>query len=285
MRAARLRPFNLTRATAALDENGKIATFDAKVATPSVSKWSRLMFLIREDGVDEQAVEGLIDLPYDIPNTQIEWVDHDPGIPVHFWRSVGASHNAFVIETLIDELAVAAGEDPLEFRRRHLQDRPRHLAGLDRIADAADWHRPVPQRVGRGMAVVASFGSIAAQAVEVRLVEGALKVDRVTCVIDCGVAVNPGQIEAQMHSNVAYGLSAFLRGEITLEDGAIEQSNFHDYEPLRMPEMPKVDVHIIEGADAPGGVGEPGLPPLLPALANAVFALTGERVTRLPYSA
>lgn len=284
MRAARLRPFNRTRATGVLDEAGKLAGLDVKVATPSISRWSKLLFLIRDDGVDEQAVEGLINLPYDIPNKRVEWVDHDPQVPVHFWRSVGASHNAFVVETLMDELAIAGGQDPLDFRRTHLVAKPRHLAVLDRLAREADWRSPAAAGVGRGMALAESFESIVGQAVDVRLSAGTLVVDRVTCVIDCGVAVNPGQIEAQMQSSVAFGLSAFLRGEITLDDGAVEQSNFHDYEPVRMPEMPRVSVHILEGHDQPGGVGEPGLPPLLPALANAVFSLTGEPLARLPFA-
>lgn len=284
MRAARYRPFNMTRATGTLDEAGNLAALDVKVAVPSVAKWSGALFLIRKDGVDKQAVEGLIDLPYNIPNMHVEWIDHDPKIPIHFWRSVGSSHNPFVVESLVDDLAKTAGKDPLDFRRHLLRDRPRHLAVLNQLSRDAQWAKPAPAGVGRGLALVESFGSIVAEAAEVRIIDGSLTVDRVTCVVDCGVAVNPGQIEAQMHSSIVYGLSAFLRGEITLSDGAIEQSNFHDYEPLRMPEMPKIAVRIMEGDDKPGGVGEPGLPPLLPAVANAVFALTGKRITRLPYA-
>ncbi len=283
MRAGRYRSFNLTRATGILDDTGDLAALDIKVAKPSVSKWSRLPFLIRDDGVDEQAVEGLVNLPYDIPNIRIEWVDHDPGLPVHFWRAVGSSHNPFVVESLIDDLADAAGQDPIVFRRRLLRNQPRHLAVLDRLATEAGWSKPVEANVGRGVALVASFESIVGEVAEVRIVEGELRVDKVTCVVDCGVAINPGQVEAQMHSSIVFGLSAFLRGEITITDGEVEQSNFHDYEPLRLPEMPEIDVSIMEGADEPGGVGEPGLPPLLPAVANAVFDLTGERITRLPF--
>lgn len=283
MRAGRYRSFNLARATGILDEAGELAVLDIKVAKPSVSKWSRLPFLIRDDGVDEQAVEGLVKLPYDIPNTRIEWVDHDPGLPVHFWRAVGSSHNPFVVESLIDDLADAAGQDPMVFRRRLLRNEPRHLAVLDRLAAAAGWSTPVAADVGRGLALVASFESIVGEVAEVRIVEGELRVSKVTCVVDCGVAVNPGQVEAQMHSSIVFGLSAFLRGEITISDGEVEQSNFHDYEPLRLPEMPEIHVSIMEGADEPGGVGEPGLPPLLPAVANAIFDLTGERITRLPF--
>ncbi len=284
MRAGRYRPFSITRAAGTLDAAGNLSALEVRIAKPSVSKWSGLLFLIRKDGVDLQAVEGLINLPYDIPNTRVEWVDHDSKIPVHFWRAVGSSHNPFVVESLMDDLAKHAGRDPLEFRRQLLKGRPRHLAVLDRLAREADWATPAPAGVGRGLALVESFESIVAQAVELRIVDGDLKIDRVTCVIDCGVAVNPGQIEAQMHSSIIFGLSAFLRGEITLAAGQIEQSNFHDYEPLRMNEIPRIDVSIIEGSDKPGGVGEPGLPPVLPATANALFALTGERLTRLPHA-
>ncbi|MES0812198.1 molybdopterin cofactor-binding domain-containing protein [Roseibium sp. SCPC15] len=283
MRAGRYRAFNLTRATGTLDKVGEIAALDIKIAKPSVSKWSRLPFLIRDDGVDEQAVEGLVNLPYDIPNTRIEWIDHDPGLPVHFWRAVGASHNPFVVESLIDDLAHVSGQDPLGLRRKLLRSKPRHLAVLDKLADEAGWSAPINADVGRGVALVTSFESIVGEVAEVQIVDGELHVHKVTCVIDCGVAVNPGQVEAQMHSSIVFGLSAFLRGEITLSDGEIDQSNFHDYEPLRLPEMPQINVSILEGAEEPGGVGEPGLPPLLPAVANAVFSLTGERVTQLPF--
>ncbi|MEM7303207.1 MAG: molybdopterin cofactor-binding domain-containing protein [Pseudomonadota bacterium] len=283
MRAGRYRSFSLTRASGSLDDAGKLVALDVKIAKPSVSKWSRLPFLIREDGVDEQAVEGLINLPYDIANTRVEWVDHDPGVPVHFWRAVGSSHNPFVIESLFDELAVAADQDPLTFRRRLLKSKPRYLAVLDKLAEDASWTSRAPANTGRGLALVTSFESIVGEVAEARIVDDELHVDRVSCVIDCGVAVNPGQVEAQMHSSIVFGLSAFLRGEITLEDGEIQQSNFHDYEPVRLPEMPKISVSILEGADTPGGVGEPGLPPLLPAIANAVHGLTGKRMTQLPF--
>lgn len=284
MRAARFRSFNLTMATGSIDDAGNLSALDVKIAKPAVSKWSGLKFLIRKDGVDTQAIEGLAKLPYDIPNTRIEWVDHDIKLPVHFWRSVGASHNSFVIESLMDDLAKKAGKDPIKFRQSQLQRKPRHLAVLDQLVKQTNWNEPSPTGIGRGMAIVESFDSIVAEAAEVQINDGDLVVNKVTCVVDCGVAINPGQIEAQMQGSIVYGLSAFLRGEITLSDGAIEQSNFHDYEPLRMPEMPEVNVHIIEGDEKPGGIGEPGLPPLLPAVANAIFALNGERITRLPYN-
>ena len=165
MRAGRYRPFNLTRAFGSLDDAGKISAVGMKIAAPSISKWSGLNFLIRKDGVDEQAVEGLINLPYAIPNTQTEWVDHDPGIPVHFWRAVGASHNPFVVETLIDELAAKAGKDPLNFRRDHLRGKSRHLEVLARLEKEARWNEPLSPGVGRGLAIVESFESIVAEGV------------------------------------------------------------------------------------------------------------------------
>jgi len=282
MRAAYYRPFNLTRARGTLDSEGNMLALDVKVATPSVASWAGARFMIRKDGIDEQAVEGLVDLPYNIPNIRISWVEHDTKIPVHFWRAVGSSHNPFVLESLIDDLAVEAGMEPIAFRRRLLQGQPRYLAVLDRLVSDAGWKQPAPRGVGRGMAIVRSFGSIVAQAVEISQDNGELHVAKVFCVVDCGIAINPGQIEAQMHSSIIYGLGALLRGQITIDDGAIEQSNFHDFEPLRHAEMPQISVSIIEGDDKPGGVGEPGLPPILPAVANAVRALTGKRTVRLP---
>ena len=284
MRAGRYRPFNMTRATGTLDADGNLDSLSLKVATPAVSKHSGANFNITKEGIDEQAVEGLVQLPYEIPNKRVEWVDHDTNVPVHFWRAVGGSHNPYVVECLIDDLARKAGKDPLAFRRHHLRNKTRHLKVLDRLAEAVDWNKSIPSGVGRGLALTESFGSIVAEAAEVRIIDGELSIDKVTCVIDCGIAVNPGQIEAQMQSSIVYGIGAFLRGEITFDDGSIEQSNFHDYEPLRMSEMPEINVEIIEGGTNPGGVGEPGLPPLLPAIANAIHDLNGQRITKLPYN-
>lgn len=283
MRAARYRPFSLARVSGTLDSEGALVAFDVKIAVPSVSTWSGLPFLIDARGIDGQAVEGLVNLPYDIPNRRVDWVNHDPGIPVHFWRAVGASHNPFVIETLIDELAHRSDQDPLAFRRRLLHTHPRFLTVLDRLSREAGWETPKTDGVGRGMAIVESFGTIVAEAVELRLVDGTPEIDKVTCVVDCGVAVNPGQIEAQMQSSIVYGISAFLRGQITMDDGMFAESNFHDYEPLRIHEMPQISVTIVEGAETPGGVGEPGLPPILPAIGNALCDLGEPPVTRLPY--
>lgn len=283
MRAAHYRPYSLTRASGTLNAEGALVALDVKTAVPSVSTWSGFPFLVDARGIDRQAVEGLTNLPYDIPNRRVSWVDHDPGIPVHFWRAVGASHNPFAIETLIDELARGSDQDPMAFRRRMLHAHPRFLIVLDRLSSEAEWSIPKADGVGRGMAIVESFGTIVAEVVELRLVDGTPEIDKVTCVVDCGVAVNPGQIEAQMQGSIVYGISAFLRGQITMNDGMFEESNFHDYEPLRMREMPEISVTIIEGAEAPGGVGEPGLPPSLPAIGNALRDLGEPPITRLPY--
>jgi isoquinoline 1-oxidoreductase beta subunit len=283
MRAARYRPFSLTRASGTLDAEGALVALDVKIAVPSVSTWSGLAFLVNERGIDGQAVEGLANLPYDIPNRRVDWVNHDTGIPVHFWRAVGASHNPFVIETLIDELARRSDQDPMAFRRRLLHAHPRFLTVLDRLSDEAGWQAPKADGIGRGMAIVKSFGTIVAEAVELRLVDGTPEIDKVTCVVDCGVAVNPGQVEAQMQSSIVYGISAFLRGQITMVDGMFVESNFHDYEPLRLYEMPEISVTILQNGEIPGGVGEPGLPPILPAIGNALRNLGEPAVTRLPY--
>lgn len=282
MRAAFFRPFNMTQVQAKLDSDDNLVALDLRVAVPSVAKWTGFKFLVRPDGIDSQAVEGLHGLPYAVPNLSVDWVEHDPGIPIWFWRAVGASHNPFVAESVIDEIAHATKRDPYKFRRGLLARKPRHRAVLDRVAERARWSTPTPKGTGRGIALVESFGSICAQVADVRLANGRIRVDRVTCAIDCGTAINPQQIAAQMESNIVYGLSALLDGEITLKEGRVEQENFDTYEPLRMHEMPKIDVEIMESGGRPGGVGEPGLPPLLPAVANAVFALTGKRHRRLP---
>lgn len=283
MRAGRYRPYSLTRASGTLDAEGAFVALNVKTAVPSVSTWSGLPFLIDARGIDSQAVEGLANLPYDIPNRRVDWVNHDPGVPVHFWRAVGASHNPFVIETLIDELAHRSDQDPMAFRRRMLHAHPRFLAVLDRLSIEAGWQTQKADGIGRGMAIVESFGTIVAEAVELRLVNGTPEIDKVTCVLDCGVAVNPAQVEAQMQGSIVYGISAFLRGQMTMEDGMFVESNFHDYEPLRLYEMPEISVTILQGAETPGGVGEPGLPPILPAIGNALRDLGELPVTRLPY--
>ncbi len=239
-------------------------------------------FLVK-NGIDDTSVEGVHDTPYDIANLNVTLHTVKSEIPTLWWRSVGHSHTAFVMETMIDELAAAAGKDPVAFRRALLAKHPRHLATLDLAASKAGWGTPLAKGRARGVAVHESFGSVCAQVAEVSIENGSAKVHRVVAAFDCGLVVNPLTVEAQVQGAIAFGLSAALHGEITLKDGQVQQSNFHDYPVLRMSEMPKVEVHIVaSGADKPTGVGEPGTPPIAPAVANAIFALTGKRPRALP---
>jgi isoquinoline 1-oxidoreductase beta subunit len=196
---------------------------------------------------------------------------------------VGHSYTCFVIESFIDELAAAAGEDPAAFRQRHLRDSPRHLAALELVLEKSAWQtKPAPGR-RRGLAVQAAFGSVVAQVAEVSVTaDNAIRVHRVTCAVDCGTAINPDIVRQQMEGGILFGLSAALYGEITLEDGAVRESNFHDYRQLRLGDSPAIDVHIVPSTEPPSGVGEPGVPPIAPAVANAVFAVTGQRLRTLP---
>jgi isoquinoline 1-oxidoreductase beta subunit len=208
---------------------------------------------------------------------------------VQWWRSVGSTHTAYATEVFIDELAAAAGRDPVEMRRALLAKHPRHRGVLDLAVEKAGWGRPLAagqpgERRGRGVAVHESFGSFVAQVAEVTVKpDGSLRVDRVTCAVDCGIAINPDIVAAQMEGGLGYGLAAAMHSKITLADGVVEQSNFHDYVPLRMSEMPAVEVHIVASAAPPTGVGEPGTPVVAPAVANAVFAATGKRLRTLPF--
>jgi isoquinoline 1-oxidoreductase beta subunit len=217
-----------------------------------------------------------------VPNHRVQLHDHKSPIPVLWWRSVGHSHTAFAMESVIDELARAAGLDPLAYRRKLLAGQPRHLGVLELAAVKAGWGSPLPAGRARGIAVHESFGSYVAQVAEVSVQEDRIRVHRVVCAIDCGIAVNPLTIEAQMQSGVAFGLGAALESRITFKDGRVQQSNFDDYRVLRLPDMPQVEVHIVPSREKPGGVGEPGTPPIAPAVANAVAALTGQRLRELP---
>jgi isoquinoline 1-oxidoreductase beta subunit len=211
----------------------------------------------------------------------------ETGIPVGFWRSVGNSQNGFIAEAFIEELAHASGKDPFEFRRKLLADAPRHRGVLELAAQKAGWGTPLPAGRTRGIAVVESFGSFVAEVAEVSFNKssGEIKVHRVVCAVDCGRHVNPDIVAAQMEGGIVFGLTAALKGKITIASGRVEQSNFHDYEMLRLNEMPKVEVHIVPSNDPPGGCGEPGTPPIAPAVCNAIFASTGKPVRHLPIRA
>jgi isoquinoline 1-oxidoreductase beta subunit len=237
-----------------------------------------------KNGIDPTVVEGASDSPYikGIPHTKVELHTVDPGVPVLWWRSVGNSHTAFAVESFVDEMAHAAKTEPLEFRRELLAQSPRVLAVLELAAAKADWGKPLPAGRARGIAVHESFGSIVSHVAEVSVDDGRIRVHRVVCAIDCGVCVNPLGVAAQMESCVAFGLGAALYGELTIKEGQVVESNFHDYRILRLHEMPKVEVHIVPSHEKSGGAGEPGTPPVAPAVANAVFALTGQRLRDLP---
>jgi len=285
VRGGYYRPMYLHRVRVAIGDDGLPAAWDHSIVGQSVLSGSAFEASFAATGVDPSSVEGTADSPYleAVPHRRVQLHDYRCAIPVLWWRSVGHSHTAFVMETVIDELAVAAGVDPLAYRRRLLARSPRHLGVLELAARRAGWGSPLPPGRARGIAVHESFGSFVAQVAEVSIESGRIRVHRVTCAVDCGIAVNPATIEAQMESGIVYGLGAALHGEITLKGGRVQQSNFHDYPVLRLPEMPVVDVHIVASTERPGGVGEPGTPPIAPAVGNALAALTGRRLRELPF--
>ncbi|MBM3275384.1 MAG: xanthine dehydrogenase family protein molybdopterin-binding subunit, partial [Candidatus Sericytochromatia bacterium] len=278
------RPATFHRLKAALDRTGKPIAWSHQLIGPSLYARKSPEWLI--DGVDETSIEGAASLPYAIPNVRVRHVVADPGIPIGYWRSVGHSYNAFAVEHFVDLLARHARQDPLEYRLRLLSkgtEASRRLAGVLRLAaERAGWARSPARGIHRGVAVHASYGSYCAQVAEVEVIAGKIRARRVVCALDCGRVVNPRIVEAQVEGAVAFGLSAALHGAITFSRGMADQSNFHDYPVLRMSEMPAVEVHLVASAAEPGGVGEPGVPPVAPAVANAVLAATGMPVRRLP---
>ena len=274
------RPATYNVLRAALRPDGRPAAWWHRVVGPGILVQKGYA---RKGSVDRAAVAGAADLPYDVDALQVEWVDKDLGVPVGFWRSVGSSQNTFVTESFVDELAHAARKDPYEYRRALLGKAPRHRAVLELAATRAGWGSPLRSGLARGIAVAFSYGSYAAHVAEVSVApDGTPRVHRIVCAIDCGFPVNLDQIRAQMEGGAVYALTAALYGRITLDRGRVQQSNFHDYPMLRMAEMPKVETHIVDSGEAPGGLGEPGVPSVAPAVTNAIFALTGTRIRRLP---
>jgi isoquinoline 1-oxidoreductase beta subunit len=284
VRGGYYRPAYLHRVHIGVDDKGLPLAWQHAVVGQSILVGTPMEPMMVKDGVDATSVEGVADSPYlkGIGAHRVEMHSPKTGIPVLWWRSVGHSHTAFVMEGLVDELAVAAKQDPVAYRRTLLKDHPRHLGALDLAAEKAGWGTPPPKGRARGVAVHESFGSIIAQVAEVSVQDGRIRVHRVTCAVDCGIAVNPIGIAAQMESGVAFGLAAALHSRLDFREGRVQQSNFHDYVVLRLDEMPQVDVHIVPSTEKPGGVGEPGTPPIAPAVANAVAALTGQRLRELP---
>jgi isoquinoline 1-oxidoreductase beta subunit len=276
------RPMFVHRVEVGLDAQGGIVGWNHALVGSSIIAGTAFEPMMVKDGIDATSTEGVSDSPYDIPNMNVTLHTMKSGVPVLWWRSVGHSHSAFVMETMIDELAANAGKDPVAYRRQLLAKHPRLVETLDLAASKAGWGSALPKGRARGIAVHESFGTVCAQVAEVSLEGNAVKVHRVVAAFDCGLVVNPLTVEAQVQSAIAYGLSAALHGKITFKDGKVEQSNFHDYQVLRMNEMPRVEVHLVPGRMKPNGAGEPGVPPTAPAVANAIFALTGKRVRSLP---
>jgi isoquinoline 1-oxidoreductase beta subunit len=285
LRSGYYRPMWHSRVAGALDAQGAITAWTHTIVGQSILAGTPFEAFMVKDGIDGTSVEGAADLPYAIPNVQVDLHTTRVGVPTLWWRSVGHSHTAFVVETFLDELAHEAGAEPLALRRELLAGKPRHLGVLELAADQAGWSTPPPAGRARGLAVHHSFESFVAMVVEVSLERGRPRVHKVTCAVDCGRTVNPDTVKAQLEGAVGFALTAALYGEITLQDGRVEQSNFHDYRMLRIHEMPAVDVHIVPSEEPSSGVGEPGVPPVAPALANALFGLTGKRIRRLPIRA
>jgi isoquinoline 1-oxidoreductase beta subunit len=274
------RPISYARMSGAVDAAGKATVFTQHLVQQSLMK--RLGSL-PPPGVDFISLEGAANLPYDLPNIKVEYTEQDPGIPFGFWRSVGASFQGFAIEAFIDEMATTAGKDPYEFRRDLLGKAPRHLAALNLAAEKSGWGKPLPQGRARGIAVMECFGSILSQVTEVSVdAKGTVKVHRVVCSVDTGWVINPDTIVQQMEGGIIYGLTAALKGEITIQNGRVTQRHFNDYQMIRHPEMPRIEVHIVPSTAEPGGIGEPSTALAAGSLVNAIYAATGKRVYRLP---
>ncbi len=276
------RPMNCSRAQGAVDADGRVTAWSHKIVCPSI--FARVFPQMMKDGIDRAAVEGLQNMEYEIPNVAVEYVRFDTPVPVGFWRSVGSSHNAFTVESFVDELAAAAKKDPLEFRLGMLKNHPRAKKVLEVAAEKSGWGKPLARGQARGIAYHLSFGSYVAEVAEVSVDKnsGIVKVHKVTCAVDCGATVNPAIVSAQMMGGLTMGLSAALKEKIEVANGGIKSENFADYELLRMSEAPDVDVHIVKSGEKLGGIGEPGVPPIAPAVANAVYKATGKRIRRLP---
>jgi isoquinoline 1-oxidoreductase beta subunit len=278
------RPASYHRLQAGFDAAGAPVAWGHRIVGPAIAQrwWPQAI----QNGIDPTSIDVAEGQPYGFAHHEADYVLHDPGVPTGWWRSVSASQNAFAIECFMDEVAAACGRDPVTLRRELLAGHPRHRAVLDLAAERAGWGTPLPPGRGRGVALVESFGSIVGQVAEVSVSEaGDVRVHRVTCAVDCGKVIHPGLVTAQMESGILYGLSAALHGAITIDRGRVVQGNFDDYPVLRIDECPQIDVHLSPTGDAIGGIGEPGLPPVAPAVVNAIAAATGKRVRSLPVRA
>lgn len=284
VRGGYYRPAYAHRVRAGLDADGRVVGWDHHIVGQSILTGTIFEPFLVHHGIDHTSVEGAIDATYAIPNLHLSLTTTDVKVPGLWWRAVGHTHTAYAVETMVDQLAHAAGRDPVEFRRELLAGDPRKLGVLDAVVEAADRSGAVPEGRARGVSVHKSFDTYVAQIAEVSVSDGRVTVERVWCAVDCGIAINPDNIRAQIEGGIGYGLGAILRNEITLTDGAVDQGNFDTYEPLRMEDMPAIEVVIVPSTESPTGVGEPGTPPIGPAVANAVFSATGRLPTALPFS-
>jgi isoquinoline 1-oxidoreductase beta subunit len=285
MRAGYYRPMYFHALKAGLDTRGNIVAWQHRIVGQSILTGTAFEAMLVKNGVDGTSVEGASTLPYAIPNLRVDLHSPQMGVPVQWWRSVGSTHTAFSTECFLDELARATKKDPYELRRALLTEEPRHRGVLELAAAKAGWGKPLAPGRARGIAVHESFQTYVAQVVEVSQQKDGIHIERVVCAVDCGIAVNPQIVAMQMESGIGYGLGAALSGAITLKEGVVEQSNFHNYTVLRLNQMPAIEVHIVPSTEKPTGVGEPSTPVIAPALANAIYALTGKSVRVLPLSA
>jgi isoquinoline 1-oxidoreductase subunit beta len=278
------RPTTVHRIRAGLDAKGNVTGWESRIVNQSFMFGTPFEKVMVKNGVDDTAVEGASDIPYAIDNLSVEWHRAQSPVTTLWWRSVGHSHTAQAVETMVDALAAAAGKDPLALRLELLKDEPRYVGVLKLAAEKSGYGEKLPAGRGRGIAVHESFKTYVAMVADVTVgKDGAVKVDRIVAAVDCGIPVNPDVIKAQVEGGAGYALGAALRNQITLKDGVVEQGNFDSYEPLRLADMPKVEVYIVPSTEAPSGIGEPGVPPVAPAVSNAIFAATGKRLSSLPW--
>ena len=284
MRGGRYRPMYVHALKAGLDADGRLIAWRNRIVGQSIVANTPFQGQVK-NGIDGTSVEGAATIPYAIPNLRVELATTEVGVPVLWWRAVGSTHTAYAVEAFLDEVAEAAGKDPVAVRLELLKDHPRHAGVLRLAAEKAGWDRPLPKGRFRGVAVAESFKTYVAQIAEVSLDDrGQPKVERIVCAIDCGMAVNPDIIRAQMEGGIGFGLGAVMKSQITIEGGAVQEGNFDGYDVLRLNEMPQVEVHIVPSSERPTGVGEPGVPPIGPAVANAIYAATRKRMRILPFS-
>lgn len=285
IRGGYYRPMFVEKVDAGVDKKGGIHAWRHRLAGKSILKGTPFEQALVKDGIDSTSVEGASTLPYEVSNISVDIHNMETPISVLWWRSVGHTHTAYSTEVIMDMLAEAAGADPVAFRMEALFEHPRHAAVLKLAAEKAGWDKPLPKGRGRGVAVHESFSSFVAQVAEVSVnADGAIKVEKVVCAIDCGIVINPDVVKAQLEGGIGYGLGAAMRNKISFENGEVVEENFPDYEPLRISDMPDVEVHIVPSTANPTGVGEPGVPPIAPAVANAIYAATGKRIFTLPFT-